>query len=100
MITGINCRHQMYPFDEVTGQRFKPFSEKGAAQNYRLSQKQRELERKIRRAKKELKMLEELDAPLDELARSRAKVERSEKRLDNFIDRTGRRIRLERIEPQ
>ena len=100
MITGINCRHQMYPFDEVTGQRFKPFDEKETAQNYRLSQKQRELERNIRRAKKELKMLEELDAPLDELARARAKVERSEKRLDNFIDRTGRRIRLERIEPQ
>lgn len=100
MITGINCRHQMYPFDEVTGQRFKPFSEKETAQNYRLSQKQRELERNIRRAKKELKMLEELDAPLDELARSRAKLHSRQDKLREFIEVTGRRHRPERVRTQ
>lgn len=96
MITGINCRHQMYPFDEVTGQRFKPFSEKGTAQNYRLSQKQRKFERNIRRAKKELQMLENLNAPADQIATAKVKLQRRQAKMQEFIENTGRRRRPER----
>ena len=90
----------MYPYDERIGQTFKPTDEEQTAQNYRLSQKQRELERKIRRAKKELKMLEDLDAPLDELARSRAKLHSRQDKLREFIEVTGRRHRPERVRTQ
>lgn len=98
MITGINCRHRMYPYDERIGQTFKPTNEEQTAQNYRISQKQRELERNIRRAEKELQMLENLNAPADQIATANVKLQQRQAKMEEFIKNTGRRRRLEREE--
>ncbi len=58
-LLGINCGHQVYPF--VPGldvQRYFPYDEEENAELYEKTQQQRELERRVRRSKRECIALE------------------------------------------
>lgn len=58
---GINCGHSSYPFiPGVNIQRFFPYDEKENAERYKEFQHQRQLERKIRKNKRECMMMNEV----------------------------------------
>lgn len=60
-LLGINCGHQIYPYIEgISTQRYFPYDEKENSKAYELSQKQRELERRVRKSKRECMVLEKL----------------------------------------
>lgn len=60
-LLGINCGHQVYPYIEgISVQRYFPYSKKENDEAYRLSQHQRELERRVRKSKRECMVLEKL----------------------------------------
>ncbi len=57
---GINCGHHKLPFaDGVNFQSYFPYDEKENAERYKEFQKQREMERKIRKTSREADMLKE-----------------------------------------
>jgi len=60
-LLGINCGHQIYPYIEgISIQRYFPYDKKENDKAYRLSQHQRELERRVRKSKRECMVLEKL----------------------------------------
>jgi len=60
-LLGINCGHQVYPFTPgIDVQRYFPYDEKENADLYEKTQVQRELERRVRRFKRECMVLDEL----------------------------------------
>ena len=63
-ILGINCGHQIYPFTPgVSYQTYFPEPEEENAEAYKKSQQQRELERRVRKSKRECMMLETAGDP-------------------------------------
>ena len=63
-ILGINCGHQIYPFTPgVSYQTYFPEPEGENAEAYKKSQQQRELERRVRKSKRECMMLETAGDP-------------------------------------
>jgi len=93
---GINCRHVKYPYIEgVSKQRFHPYDLKEVSKAYKQSQKQRYLERKIRQAKRELKMMEAL-GDQEGIKAAKAKVRERQARMRAFINETGRARRYDR----
>lgn len=58
-LLGINCGHKAYPFiPGVSYQTYFPYNEEENAEHYRKMQNQRELERRVRKSKRECMMLE------------------------------------------
>lgn len=58
-LLGINCRHAIYPFWEgMSQQTYSPYPAEENEQRYKETQKQRYLERQIRKAKREAAVLE------------------------------------------
>lgn len=97
MVTGINCRHQMYPYIEgVSGKRFEPYDAEESKQKYLESQQQRHLEREIRRAKREKRALENTGADALEVKRANGKIRKRQAALRAFVEKTGRTRRYER----
>lgn len=87
---GINCRHQKYPYIEgVTRRTYKPYNAKENHEAYLLSQKQRELERNIRKAKKELEMMEAMGDEVG-VQRAKKKLRARQAAMREFIVQTGR----------
>lgn len=63
-ILGINCGHQIYPFTPgISYQTYFPEPEEENAEAYKKSQQQRELERRVRKSKRECMMLETAGDP-------------------------------------
>lgn len=59
-LLGINCGHHLYPFvPGVSLQSYFPYDEKENAELYEKLQKQRELERRVRKSRRECMMLEQ-----------------------------------------
>jgi Phage minor capsid protein 2 len=95
-LLGINCRHVIYPYIEgISKQRFHPYDLKEVSKAYKQSQKQRYLERQIRYAKRELKMMEAL-GDQEGIKAARAKVRERQARMRAFINETGRARRYDR----
>lgn len=93
---GINCRHIFYPYIEgVSTKRYEPYPEKENREAYEQSQKQRYFERRIRKAKRELAMVEGLDDP-KAIKKAKEKIKDRQATMRNFIDESGRRRRYER----
>lgn len=92
---GINCRHFRYPYFEGTRKTFHPYPQKENEEQYKQSQRQRYLERRIRAAKTELKAMEALG---DEqgIKEARALVRRRQAEMRVFIEETGRTRRRDR----
>lgn len=60
-LLGINCGHKAYPFiSGISYQTYFPYDEEENAEHYRKMQKQRELERRVRKSKRECMTLEKL----------------------------------------
>lgn len=93
---GINCGHVKYPYVHgKSTKRYKPYNKAENDFAYKQSQKQRELERQIRKAKKEQAMMEALG---DEQGIKEAKVKVRERQatMRQFIQDTGRTRRRNR----
>jgi len=98
-LLGINCRHVIYPFIEgITKQRFRPYPKSQNEKMYKLQQQQRKLERDIRKAKRELRVMEALG---DEqgIQEAKQKVRLRQAQMREFIAQTGltRRRKREQI---
>lgn len=98
---GWNCRHSFYPyFDGLSERASEPaFTKEENEEYYKLTQKQRALERAIRKTKRDIAVTdserqnaktEELKAKGDkDFARQSAVLKRQEKRLDSFVKANG-----------
>lgn len=87
---GINCGHRKYAFvDGVSTQRYFPNNAKEDDKKYKESQKQREIERSIRKAKTRQQML--IANGDTEGAKAAGKlIKQRQKVMRDFIDETGR----------
>jgi hypothetical protein len=93
---GINCRHVKYPYiPGITKQRFKPYDAEKNRKVYEESQRQRELERRIRWAKRELAMMQEL-GDQEGIEKAKKKVRDRQAIMREFIKSTGRTRRYDR----
>lgn len=94
---GINCGH--YPIPFIPGfSRIRPpeQTEEQNAKEYEQSQKQRELERKLRYEKRDLNVLKAREAPEEEIKAQRLRVKNARTELNDFCDETGRARRSSR----
>lgn len=97
MITGIACGHQEYAYVEgISTKRYEPYNKKESEEVYKESQKQRYLEREIRRAKKEKAMLEAMKANEEELRELDKRIRQKQAKMREFIDQTGRTRRRQK----
>lgn len=97
MVTGIGCGHVEYAYIEgVSTKRYEPYNKKESEEVYKEAQKQRYLEREIRRAKKELAMLEAMEAEEDQIKAVKAKIRQKQTNMRTFIENTGRTRRRQR----
>lgn len=91
LVTGIGCNHIAYPFIEgVSTKRYEPYNKKESVEAYKQSQKQRYLEREIRRSKKELEMLTQMSVDNAEISAAMLRVKDKESNMEDFIEETGR----------
>jgi Phage minor capsid protein 2 len=96
---GINCRHVKYPFIEgITKRRYDPNNSAENKRVYEESQRQRALERKIRKAKRELAMLQEMN-DVEGVEMAKKKVRQQQANIREFIKETERTRRYEREKP-
>lgn len=87
---GINCGHIKYPYvPGITEKRYEPYALKENDRIYEESQKQRYLERQIRKGKREYNVMTALD---DKEGQEKAKQKILQRQADmrGFIDETGR----------
>jgi len=98
-IKGINCHHVFFPFIEgISKQRFHPYDAKQNKKAYEQSQKQRYLERDIRKSKRELSMMEAMkDEPGIQMAKQ--KVRHKQANMREFINETGLTRQYSREKP-
>lgn len=92
---GINCGHVKYPYLEGSRRTYKPYPEEENDRIYKESQKQRYLERRIRHAKRELKLMQTLGDE-EGIKEARAKVRQRQEAMREFIKDTGRTRRYDR----
>ncbi|HFJ9375099.1 TPA: phage minor capsid protein [Bacillus nitratireducens] len=90
-LLGVNCRHLKFPYIEgLSTQRYKPYDYTENDNSYKESQQQRSLERQIKKAKREVKMLEAIgDAEGVKLAKN--KVSQRQADMRDFLSATGRK---------
>lgn len=88
---GVNCKHYPIPFiPGFSDLREPPQDAEENAKAYEESQRQRELERRLREEKRDLAVLKAQGAPEDEIRAQRARVSQASSRIDEFCDETGR----------
>lgn len=93
---GINCGHDKYPYiPGITEQRFYPYNEAENNRVYEESQKQRYLERQIRKAKREYNMMGTL-GDKDGQEQAKQKVLQRQANMRRFINDSGRTRQGER----
>ena len=94
---GVNCRH--YPMTFIPGfsaQRGEPQNQEENDRVYEESQKQRELERKLREARRDLEVLQAQGADEEMIRKQKAKVDKASDSIEEFCDATGRTRRRNR----
>ncbi|PGR97608.1 phage minor capsid protein [Bacillus thuringiensis] len=95
-ILGVNCRHIKYPYIEgMSTKRNKPQDYAENDRVYKESQKQRSLERDIKKAKREVMLLEEI-GDKEGVRLAKQKVSQRQANMRDFIKATGRKRRPER----
>lgn len=81
-LAGVNCRHRMFPFFVgISKPAQVQYDSEENKKAYELSQKQRQLERKVRAAKREVQCMKALG---DEVGLTEAKV-KHQKAVDNLV---------------
>ncbi len=89
--TAINCRHRLYGYIEgLSTKRYEPYNKADSERIYKESQKQRYLERQIRRAKKQQAALEAMGANRDDIHQAKQLIQRRQKSMRDFISDTNR----------
>lgn len=89
-LQGANCRHQFYPYvPGMSRKRNQPFNYKENDRVYDLNQKQRYLEREVRREKRRLIMLNQVKDQ-DGFKQASIKLKQKEANLREFKKATGR----------
>lgn len=97
LCTGINCRHVIYAyFEGITNKPYQPYDTKDTDYHYKMSQRQRYLERQIRKAKKREQALESLGADEREISKADRLVKMRQQRMRQFIEDSGRTRRRKR----
>lgn len=107
-LKGWNCRHDFYPFFEGISERASfPIDKAENAKEYELSQKQRSMERAIRRSKRGLEALNEsinstddpeLKAKLQsKFDRQSATLKQQEQRMNEFCEANDLLVRNDRV---
>lgn len=82
---GINCRHKMYPFvPKCSTQKYFPYDDEENAAEYKRIQKQRQLERNVRAAKRECMMLKDGDPEM--FQKASVKLKNSTRQLKSYCD--------------
>lgn len=95
-LLGINCGHQIYPYIEgVSVQRYFPYNKDANDKAYRLSQHQRELERRVRKSKRECMVLEKLGDDKG-LKRASATLKNRKQALEKFSSANNLPVRTDR----
>ncbi|WP_394136839.1 phage minor capsid protein [Cytobacillus oceanisediminis] len=95
-LRGVNCRHVFYPYIEGFSKRsYKSYPAAENRKAYEESQQQRKLERDIRKAKRELAMMMEINDTYG-INDAEEKVKEAQYRMRQFIKETGRTRRYER----
>ena len=95
-LKGINCGHVFYSYIEgISEKTYRPVKKSENDEEYKQSQQQRYLERRIRQAKRELEMM---NAMGDDVGIEQAKKKVRERQADmrQFIENTGRTRRRNR----
>lgn len=94
---GINCKHYPMPFvPGISTIRQPPMDEDENAKAYEDSQKQRQLERKLRKEKLDLNILKAQGADEDLIRQQREKVRAASADIDDFCEATNRTRRRSR----
>ena len=95
-LLGINCGHQIYPYIEgISIQRYFPYDKKENDRAYRLSQHQRELERRVRKSKRECMVFEKL-GDKEGLKRASATLKNRKQALTKFSADNNLPVRTDR----
>lgn len=95
-LLGINCGHVIYPFIEgLNTQTYTPYDSKENDRVYKESQVQRKLERSIRKAKQEMRVLQAMGDTVGAVE-TKKKVSIQQAAMREFIKKTGRKRRTER----
>ncbi|MCP1285387.1 phage minor capsid protein [Bacillus sp. S0635] len=98
-LCGINCHHIFYPYiPGYSKQTYQPYDSGENAKAYRESQIQRSLERDIRKAKRKLKMMEEMKDKKG-IAMAKQDIRDGQEAMREFIKFTGRTRRYNREKP-
>ena len=89
-ILGVNCGHWVYPYIKgVSIQRYFPAEDpEKDAELYRAKQKQREIERQIKAAKRECAMFDTL-GDKDQFKKSSLKLKNRQNKLKDHLNQTG-----------
>ena len=94
---GINCKH--YPmtfFPGISTLKGEPQNPEENEKTYQESQQQRALERDLREKRRDLEVLKARNAPEDEIAKQKARVDQADQNVRDFCDQTGRTRRRSR----
>ena len=95
-LLGINCGHQIYPYIEgISIQRYFPYDKKENDKAYKLSQHQRELERRVRKSKRECMVFEKL-GDKEGLKRASATLKNRKQALTKFSADNNLPVRTDR----
>lgn len=95
-ILGINCRHIIYPYIQgKSTKRYEPYDTSENDRIYKESQQQRSLERQIRKAKKEVKVMEAL-GDAEGVREAKNKVSQRQANMRDFINQTKRKRQYNR----
>lgn len=95
-ILGINCGHQIYPFTPgVSYQTYFPEPEEENAEAYKKAQHQRELERRVRKSKRECMMLEKAGDP-DGAKQAQQLLKQRQDALRQYCNENGLRYKPDR----
>lgn len=88
LITGINCRHQMFAYVEgLSKNNWPKLQDKSESdQRYKEFQKQRKLERDVRKAKKVRAMLESSGADQKRIDEASQKVRYRQKKIREYVE--------------
>jgi hypothetical protein len=86
----------MYPYFPGTKQTYKPTDDESQnVEDYKQSQKQRQIERSIRSAKRELE-LQKINGDTAVVSRAQERVSNRQEAMRSFIDESGRTRRYDR----
>ncbi|MDM5191125.1 phage minor capsid protein [Bacillus hominis] len=95
-LLGVNCRHVIYPYIQgKSTKRYEPYDADENSRVYKESQQQRSLERQIRKAKKEVKVMEAL-GDTEGVKEAKNKVSQRQSAMREFINQTKRKRQYNR----